>query len=300
MLAAMRIRGVMTAIVIGIVGVVGLADLRPAAACSKRHQTVFELYDLAADVAVVRVGRIPRARYAGPVTLRVTRRLKGGRGATLVARENNTSCATGFRAGRTALVFVGADRDPVGAYEGYQEAPSDRTLAALTAWAAATTAAARAAVLVDAIAGADRALAFDGAFYLADHPDLIAALTPAQTAALVGAGRDSRVDEVRWLVLARQHGAAWRDRVAAGGLPRGPLTALAAHDYEAITDVGALADLIATTRGEAAPARIAAFERCERVHGRALTQISSYGGGHAEAWWLKLAEACRTGAAPTW
>lgn len=301
------------------------AGARPAAACSKRHQSLFELFDLAADVAVVKVGKVPRAHYAGPVALRVERRFKGRGKATISARENNTSCATGFRGGRRALVFLERDRSTTGAYEGYVEAPTDRTLAAMAAWAAAATPAERVAVLIatataaprpagpgadeaaQTLEASDRELALDAAYFLADHPDLIALVDAAQSAALVAARGDRRTDEWIALVLARQHGAAWRDMKAAGALPptprrgaQGPIAALAAHDYEAITDAGALADLIASTPGEHAPERIAAFERCERVHGRALTEISSYGRGHAEQWWLKLAEACRTGTPPRW
>jgi hypothetical protein len=296
----MSIRWAARMVAIAAVAAALAADARPAAACSKHHQSVFELFELARDVAVVRVGRVPRAHRAGPVGLRVTRRLKGGRARALTARETNTSCAAGFRAGRTALVFLAADRWPAGAYEGYQEQPPAAVVDALAAWAAAATPAARAAVLVGAATGADRGLARDAAFYLADRPELIALLDDAQTAALGAARGDRRTDEWIALVLARQHGAAWKAMVAAGGLPRGPLAALAAHDHEAITDVGVLADLIAGTPGEAAPARIAAFERCERVHGKAITGITRYGRGHAEHYWPRLADACRTGTPPPW
>ena len=77
------------------------AAARPAAACSKRHQTVFELFELARDVAVVKVGAVPGARYAGPVALAVKRRLKGS-GRRLIARATN-------KLHRRILLAIGAD-----------------------------------------------------------------------------------------------------------------------------------------------------------------------------------------------
>lgn len=278
-----------------VVLVAAAVGARPAAACSKRHQSLFELFDLAADVAVVRVGKVPRAHYAGPVSLRVEERLKGGKKKTLVATESNTSCATGFRGGRRALVFLDRDRGTTGAYEGYLESPTDALLTAVRAWSAAATPAARAAVLVGVVGSDDRQVALDAAYYLADHPELIAVLTAEQTSVLVAARGDRRTDEWIALVLARQHGDAWRAMIAAGSLPAGPITALAAHDLEAITDTGALADRIAAATGELSTERIAAFERCERVHGRALASISSYGRGRSDHGWAMLVTACRTG-----
>ena len=114
------------------------AAARPAAACSKRHQPVFELFELARDVAVVKVVAVPSERAAGLVNLSVKQRLKGATRA-LVARETNTSCHVGFRRGRNALVFLGADRWPVGAYEGYIERPSAALLTTLAAWRDAAT-----------------------------------------------------------------------------------------------------------------------------------------------------------------
>jgi hypothetical protein len=288
------------AVLLGTIIALTVVAARPAQACSKRHQSLFELYDLATDVAVAKVGRIPRARYAGPVRLRVVTPIKGARRATLIARENNTSCTTGFRAGKTALVFVSADREPTGGEEGYREDASAAMLAAMTAWGAATTADARLAVLVDTATGGDAELATEAAYYLVDRPELIARLRPEQAAALVAARGAKQVGPWITMILARQHGPAWRAVVAAGPVPAGPLFALATVDYEAITDLGVLADLIGSHPGDAPPERIAALERCERVHGHALTGITRYGHGHSESWWLRLAEACRTGREPSW
>lgn len=274
------------------------AAARPAAACSKRHQPVFELFELARDVAVVKVGAVPGARAAGLVSLSVKQRLKGANRA-LVARETNTSCHVGFRRGRSALVFIDADRWPTGSYEGYIERPSAALLTTLAAWRDAATDADRAAVLVTALDGAVPLLRQDAALYLLDHPTLIAALTADHTATLRrAAARGDRFDDTVLGILARQHGQAWRDVLAtrpASTLSK-PLRALADHDLEAETAAGALADLIAQTPGERAPLRIAAAERCERLHGKRLVEFSMYSIGRSEHGWQQLAVACRTGA----
>lgn len=277
-----------------------LAAPRPAAACSKRHQPLFELADLARDVAIVKVTAVPAKMRAGSVSLRVTRALKGRR-AALTARETNTSCHTGFRRGRTALVFLGADRWPVGSYEGYVERPAPIVVSTIAAWIAAPDAAARVDVLVGAIAGTDRTLRADAAQMLADEPALIAALTPAATATLV-AVMSSRIDAATsatlLAALLRAHGDVWRQFVA--GKPtstpahRGH-AALLAHDLEAIDDPAALADRILAATGEHAPERIAAAERCERVRGVRLARFTSYANGSSDHGWKLIAEACRTG-----
>lgn len=273
------------------------AAARPAAACSKRHQPVFELFELARDVAVVKVVAVPSERAAGLVNLSVKQRLKGATRA-LVARETNTSCHVGFRRGRNALVFLGADRWPVGAYEGYIERPSAALLTTLAAWRDAATDADRVGVLVAAIDGAAPELRRDAALYLLDQPPLIAALTADHTATLRRASqRGDRFDDTVLGILARQHGQAWRDVLATRPAPTlsKPLRALADHDLEAETAAGALADLIAQPPGEYAPLRIAAAERCERLHGKRLVEFSMYSIGRSEHGWQLLATACRTG-----
>ncbi len=263
------------------------AAARPAAACSKRHQPVFELFELARDVAVVKVVAVPSERAAGLVNLSVKQRLKGATRA-LVARETNTSCHVGFRRGRNALVFLGADRWPVGAYEGYIERPSAALLTTLAAWRDAATDADRVGVLVAAIDGAAPELRRDAALYLLDQPPLIAALTADHTATLRRASqRGDRFDDTVLGILARQHGPAWRDVLATRPAPTlsKPLRALADHDLEAETAAGALADLIAQTPGEHAPLRIAAAERCERLHGKRLVEFSMYSIGRSEHGW---------------
>ncbi len=268
---------------------------RPAAACAKRRQTVFELFDLATTVGVMRVDKAPGRRAAGPVELTIRTPLKGRRGR-VVARETNTSCRTGFRAGRTALVFLDRDGWATGHFDGYRERPSAAMLSSLQAWRQAATDRDRGAVLVAAITGGDRALATEAAGYLVDEPAILAALDPAAVAALSQLPGHLPGAQIE-LVLARLRGPAWKDLVAGGGLPaRGPVAALAAHDLDALTTTAALADVIATEPGERAPRRIAAMERCERLHGRRLARFSRYGHGASSSYWTTLAAACRTGA----
>ena len=72
---------------------------RPASACSKRHETPFELYDRSARVAEVRVTSTPGPRQAGRAQLRVLRTLKGSPRATLQGEETNSTCRVGYRTG---------------------------------------------------------------------------------------------------------------------------------------------------------------------------------------------------------
>ena len=292
-----------------LVAVVGVCLLvaaapRPAAACSKRHQPLFELATLARDVAVVKVTAAPGHGRAGAVSMRVTRALKGRR-ATLTAHETNTSCATGFRRGKTALVFLDARRWPVGSFEGYIEKPSPAVIIAMTTWLAATTPRARAEVLVGAIAGNDRTLRADAAQHLLDEPELLAALTPDALAVLVAAvsaNVDKTATTTILTVLLRVHGDAWKQLVASAPTtapttapPDRAVAALLAHDLEAITDPAVLADRIDAGKGDYDPARIAATDRCERVRGVRLSHFSSYASGRSDHGWKQLAEACRTG-----
>jgi hypothetical protein len=173
----------------------------------------------------------------------------------------------------------------------------------LTAWRDAPTAADRAGELAAALDGTDATLRFDAALYLLDHPALIAALTADHAAALRRASqRGDRHDDTVLAILARQHGQAWRDALAATPAPTlsKALQALADHDLETITAAGALADLIAQTPGEHAPLRIAAAERCERLHGKLLVEFSMYSVGRSDHGWQQLAIACRTGTPPRW
>lgn len=270
-------------LVVAVVSTVLALAAPPSHACSKRHQSVFELYELATSVAIVKVRAVTpspeRDRLpAGPVELGVVAMLKGdARTRTLVAIETNTSCHVGFRVGHEALVFLDAKGYPVGAYEGYKE-----DVAALQpvmrSWAGARDAAARLAILLDAIAAATPGgydvVADDAALFLVDEPELLAALAASSRDDLAAVAKTARKTANVHLVVDRLN---------------------AASSFEREVDPARLADAIVHGRGEHDPDRIAAFERCERVHGKRLDRYSVYRRGVSKQFWLELAAACRTG-----
>jgi len=111
-----------------------LVAARPAAAqCSTRHMTLFELHDVARDVAVatVRAGQPPSR--SGPVELDVHEAFKGAAAATLQGRENG-SCTAGLRTGKEVLVFLGADGLAVGFWSGVVDLPAPAIVDAIRAW----------------------------------------------------------------------------------------------------------------------------------------------------------------------
>lgn len=268
---------------------------RPASACSKRHETLFELFDRAARAAEVRVEEVPGRHKAGMARLRVLRTLKGSPRATLEGQETNTSCHVGYRTGRRAVVFLGPRGETLGQYEGYLEARADAPqVRALRAYAAAKDPAARVRVLVDAIAEGPADLRDEAALYLADRPELLAHLDlPARER--LRAAADAR-DQPLYLVLARLELE----------IPQPPAR-YARNDFaelavllrprDELDDLGAaaLADRIALGQDGYDPQRIRAMDRCERLHGRKLHPLTWYGHGAAAYFWPKLAAACRTG-----
>jgi hypothetical protein len=257
-------------------------------ACSKRHQSMFELFDRASTVADVVVRRVPPGGRAGagPVALDVRRVLKGARRRTLTTSETNTSCHVGFRPGKQALVFLDARGEIIGHFEGYVE-DAKRWRPILDAWSAAGDDAARAALLVDAIAGADREVAFDAGFYLADRPGLIDRVDAAARARLIAAAKTAPSHTMLPYVLVRLRAPTRGERHLR--------ELLAVTAFERVTDPDALADAIAGAKGEWDAKAAAALERCERVRGRTLFELTSYIAGVAKQMWPRLAAACRTG-----
>lgn len=269
---------------------------RPLAAdtCSTRHQTLYELYDVATAVATatVRVGQPPSR--SGPVELDVHEQLKGAPAPALHAAENG-SCTAGLRTGKEVLVFVGADGLAVGFWSGVVDLPAPAIVDAMRAWRAAATPAAQVEALVAAIESPDRILAADAAYYLADEPALLVAIDDAHAARIAAhTGGDQWGPEI---ILTRVHGPQLAALVAARALPR-DLRAIARHEFEAVTDPAVLALAMVRARGDLAR-RVAAFERCERLHGRRLERFSSYdGAAFGAATWRVLAAACRSGTPP--
>jgi hypothetical protein len=238
-------------------------------ACSGRFMSVYELFDRATTVAYVRVGPVPPR--AGAVRLSVKRVIKGAKANTLRTFENNTSCAIGFRRGASAVVFLDDDGDTIG-QQGYRERFQDIE-ESLDAFAAATSEVGRRSVLVDAITtGSDR-VSHEATMFLLDEPGLIVKLDKDQQQAILAAGRPK--DFAMPLLHQRIRGGR----------------------FDTLSDPSKLADLIAAGKGSADPTRIAALERCERVHAKKLFEFTSYHDGVGGLFWNALAEACRTGVA---
>jgi hypothetical protein len=258
------------------------AAARPSEACKKRHQSLFELYDLATSVAVVKVGALP-AKGAGKVELAVKNMLKGDAKKTLVAIETNTSCRTGYAAGGTAIVFLGADGRSVGLYEGYVR---DVVLwqPVIESYATAGDDAARFALLATTIAGDHREPSLEAAYYLLDRPDLLAHVD-----------KDTRA-KLRELASHPAGKGGARNGIADDSMFALLLARLDMTKFDAISDPAKLADTIAAGHGPTDPERIAALERCERVRGKQLFPFTDYHRGVAETFWTKLADSCRTGA----
>ncbi|MDC0670732.1 hypothetical protein [Nannocystis radixulma] len=270
---------------------------RPASACSKRHETPFELYDEAARVAEVQVTATPGRHKAGMAELRVLRTLKGSPRATLQGQETNTSCHVGYRTGRRALVFLGPRGETLGQYEGYLERRAgDPLVLALRAFAAARDDDARVRVLVDTIASAPQDVKDEAAYYLAARPDLLARVDVPARERLLAAGAADPRDQPLLVVLARLE----LDYPAPPPAPYRNFYAdiadmLRPRDELDDLNTAALADRIGQSRGGHDPQRIRAMDRCERLNGRALYRVFYYGYSVAEQLWPKLAEACRTG-----
>jgi hypothetical protein len=270
--------------------IVSLALPRPAHACSKRHQTVFELFDEAAQVAIVKV----RAVTTSEAELGVVESLEGAK-QTIRAKETNTSCHIGYRRGRRALVFVRADGWAAGMYEGYVTDYA-AWLPILRRFAAATTPAERLAAVLDAIDAAEPRLTQDASAYLVDHPELLASIDRAAHDRITAAGDRAGIDSMLPALLLRIGDAqAAADLLAKRRFSRAKIfTRLRDHmRFEPITDAGALADAIrdATDDGD----RIAALERCERVRAISLFPFTTYSHGVANQLWPALADACRSG-----
>ncbi|MCW5802407.1 MAG: hypothetical protein KIT31_08470 [Deltaproteobacteria bacterium] len=271
---------------------------RPSEACKTPHATPFQMFDEAAHVAIGTVASLPPPRPggragAGDATLAVARTLKGPAGKELTIRISDTSCGVELRPAERLLVFTTADGLPAGAYQGVVR-DVGRWEKALASWSAAgTDAAARAAVLVDAIASGDDKLAVEAAAHLVDEPALIAAIDPAGRKRLGAATVGTSDWSFGWLLVRLHDPRAARVVPPWAGLAKG-IAAVTA--FEAVSDTAALAGAI--ERGPAA-SRFAAFDRCERVRGLRLARFSRYvqdlDTPKTPAAWSVLATACRRG-----
>jgi hypothetical protein len=181
----------------------------PASACSMRFVSIFEQ---ASQAEVIAIGR---ARRDGVAVLQV---IKGypSPGAVLPIVFGNTSCSPRLSPGERVLVFTRGDR-LVAHYQsavrlsarGKQPPRIDEATlqAELAPWIAATTPDAKAQILGRLLQEPQEHLAFDAGFYLAEHPELLAAVTPALRQGLTQALR-TRLDRRTMplsMVLARLH-----------------------------------------------------------------------------------------------
>jgi len=247
-----------------------LALPAPSDACSQRHFSMFEKFELATFVAHVRVGGVPPR--GGKVQLAVKRMIKGdAKKKSLTTFESSTSCAVGYKRNKTAIVFLYDDGDTVGHGQGYITDVKTWE-ATVDAWAAATSDVTRRSILVEVLVKNDETLAYDAASYLADSPGLLNKVDADQRQQLAAVTPSSKYSLLP-LVLAR----------------------LAGGKFEKVSDATKLATIIDAGKGESDPDRIAALERCERVHGTRLYPYTSYNHGVADHFWKALAEACRTG-----
>lgn len=267
------------------------AAASPAAACKHAHVTPFEAFDGAARAAIATVVAV-----GADATLDVTRELRGdSNAAALILKIGTTDCAVRVHPGDTVLVFVDANGWPIGAEDGVLRDPA-RWEHTIEAWSnASSDAAARAAVLVDAIASGDDTRSVEASRFMIDEPGLVAALDTTQRERL-GNVTPAQGDRYLSLLLVRL-----RDPSAGAKLP--PWATLAKQvarvsAFESESDVTKIAAAI--ERGPIA-SRMAAFERCERVQHTRLKRFSRYIEGletpRVAAGWRVLADSCRTGTA---
>lgn len=264
---------------------------RPAAACDKIRQTVYQLFETATHVVEVRVLTVPIR--SGHARFHVLRTLKGSKRRFLRGSEYGHSCRIGYRVARRALVFLGPNGRSLDGYYEFRREPELR--AATLTYAAARDDAARLAALIDAIVAGPPRVRDEAAYFLADRPDLLARIGPPERTRLLAAHAADVRDEPLLVVFAR-----------IGADFSAPPTSSSPHYHELATilrtrdeleqeDTAALADRL--ERGQTAydPQLIRAMDRCERLRGRALHSIHMYGArGHTNHW-PTLAAACRTG-----
>jgi hypothetical protein len=281
--------------------VLTLATEAIAAPCSTRHLTRFEVFDSAALVAVATVSKAPKPMHSGDVELDIIEQLKGPPVAQALARENG-SCTAGFynvhvgKVSHSALVFVGADGHAVGYWSGVIPKPTSQMLDAMRAWRDAVASGsdrARAEALVAAIESSDTSVSDDAAYYLADEPALLLALDDKQLARI--AARTGGHNAGPEIILTRRRSPL----LSAVGAPLpADLTAILRLDYEDVHSAEDLARIIERDRSTSGDRRVAALERCERVHGKRLGRFSVYNHGRVtRAMWKAFAQACRNGTA---
>ncbi len=289
---------------------VAFVHVDTAKACSKAHESPFSLYERASVVAEVQVMRTPvptTRRRGGPVTLRVRQVLKGRAGKLITSLESGTSCSVGFRRGRRALVFLDTRRRVLGHYEGYIEltAATRTWRPLLRSFGVATSAAGKAAILVDVIVAGKEPFAHEAAYHLMGAPALLRAVSASERARLLAALPRAKQRSPLPVVLARLRVPGLVKELARRQLTYGRVARrfLSRPALDKIRKRRVLAAIVSGRGGGGwkAPDRIVAFERCEMLVGTSLAPYGTmYFGGVARHYWRVLAKACRTGRPAHW
>ena len=251
---------------------------RPADACKIVPYSVFRYFDRADTVAHGRI-RSPDGKLA----VAVIETLKGSPGKLIplgIGGGRHTSCTPRLRG--TGIIFLTKDRQFVAAYESFPAADK-ALLAALRRYAAAQTPAARAAVLVEEIVTSTHArVARDAALELADDPAALVAVTAADRDRLLAVLPERTQSELP-IALARLG-------VPASELPEHAAALANERKFEAVTKPETLADILAALPTGESARGAAAFERCERIHGKRLQDIRDTVGNNI---WSYFADKCR-------
>lgn len=274
-----------------------LATPSPSDACSKNHQTPFELFERAETVAVVNVRKTPsnstKHIIAGEVELSVTRVLKGQKTKVIIAQESETSCRASYVVGSDALVLLGPKGFTVGAHDGHLRDPG-AWAPVLEQWARATDPARRAAVLVDAITGKHAHVIEEAIMFLLDSPTHLEVVTAEQTRRIAKAAKAMKKDWAITLLLTRLRDPSAPAKANAKTWASASRRFLATKLTE--RDPVRLAAIIEAATHDADPRRVAALDLCERVHGVSFLGFINYvSGTGSQAHWKELAENCRTG-----
>ena len=281
-----------------------------AEACSKFHESIFELAHSASRVAVARVEN----GGFGFGTLRVLRGLKGvAKGKLLTPGKANTSCGVRYNKGRRVLVFVTKKGWLAGSYEGLIEAKDHKgefkdATKTLLVFLRARGPADQLKVLRNAIETSGDWVRYEALYFLQGSPDLLRLMTDADLQvieanlhrarhATTAAQLLARLGNEQSLIRVKKAAASSREAAQAyQGVEKLFASSLALRQ---LTDT----DKLATMVGDASipiHTRIAALSRCELSHGKSLFRFAGYVGGLAEHVWPKLALACRRGKPHRW
>ena len=265
--------------------VLALLAARPADACKWEYVSMFRQFDEAPVVVRARV-RAP----GGKLALAVLAPLKGKPTKKQIMVGRETSCSPRMRG--TGIAFFTEDMMLVGLPDAFVTGKS--AVAILVAYAAATTDAERAAILVEAaVASDDTNVRYAAEVALAEDPRLLATLTQDDRDRLIADKDSPRATTYLPIVLARLG-------VDAKQLAGTAAELAAERKFEAMTKPAELADIIAATpTGYPSARAVAAFERCERIRNKRLASFRNVvtdGIERGGTDWHVLADVCRSGA----